>query len=79
MKHARADYDRIQDPSGKIPDDEPVLLLRGQDISSPETLEFWARLNRLNGGDETLSRLAEQHANEMREWQARVAHKAADL
>ncbi len=23
MKHARSDYDHIQDPSGKIPNDEP--------------------------------------------------------
>jgi HSP20 family protein len=26
MQHARDDYDRIQDPSGLIPDDEPVFL-----------------------------------------------------
>ena len=32
MIHARADYDRIQDPEGKIGDDEPVFLLRGQDV-----------------------------------------------
>lgn len=31
MKHARPDYDRIQDPAGIIPEDEPVFLLRGQD------------------------------------------------
>ena len=29
MKHARDDYNRIQDPAGKIPEDEPVFLLRG--------------------------------------------------
>ena len=26
MKHARPDYDRIQDPAGLIPDAEPVFL-----------------------------------------------------
>ena len=31
MKHARPDYDRIQDPAGLIPEDEPVFLLRAQD------------------------------------------------
>jgi len=31
MKHARPDYDRIQDPAGLIPKYEPVFLLRGQD------------------------------------------------
>jgi hypothetical protein len=32
MKHAQAKYDRIQDLSGRIPNTEPVFLLRGQDI-----------------------------------------------
>lgn len=31
MLHARKDYNRIQDPLGIIPDNEPVFLLRGQD------------------------------------------------
>ena len=31
MIHARLDYQRIQDPSNKIKDDEPVFLLRAQD------------------------------------------------
>lgn len=31
MIHARDDYNRIQDPAGKIPADEPVFLLRAQD------------------------------------------------
>lgn len=42
MKHARADYDRIQDPAGLIPEDEPVFLLRGQDIFAPQRLRDWA-------------------------------------
>ena len=25
MRHAREDYNRIQDPAGQIPDDEPQL------------------------------------------------------
>ena len=41
MKHAREDYNRIQDPAGKIPENEPVFLLRGQDKFAPATLEFW--------------------------------------
>jgi hypothetical protein len=31
MVHARKDYARIQDPWGKIGDDEPVFLIRAQD------------------------------------------------
>lgn len=43
MKHAREDYNRIQDPAGLIPEDEPVFLLRGQDIFAPELVMAWAR------------------------------------
>lgn len=38
MRHARADYQRIQDPIGKIPADEPVFLLRASDVLMPEML-----------------------------------------
>lgn len=41
MKHARADYNRIQDPHKKIPDDEPVFLLRGQDMATPAAMGAW--------------------------------------
>lgn len=68
MRHARADYDRIQDPSGKIPMDEPVFILRGKDVSASATVRFWANENRRNGGDEELSRLAELQADRMDEW-----------
>lgn len=43
MKHAREDYNRIQDPAGLIPEDEPVFLLRGQDRFAPELVMDWAR------------------------------------
>ena len=39
MKHARQDYnDRFQDAAEKIPDAEPVFLIRGQDQAAPEAL-----------------------------------------
>lgn len=78
MKHARSDYNRIQDPQNLIPDGEPVFLLRGQDISAPETLVTWAKLNLINGGSPRLSMLALQHAEVMKEWQHRVNCKPAD-
>jgi hypothetical protein len=31
MIHARTDYNRFQDPEGKIGEDEPVILFRAQD------------------------------------------------
>ncbi len=43
MKHARQDYDRIQDPADKIPDDEPVFLLRGQDRLAPSAVRAYAK------------------------------------
>jgi hypothetical protein len=41
MRHAREDYNRIQDPTGKIPDDEPVFLLRAQDMLASRAVRFW--------------------------------------
>lgn len=32
MIHARPDYNRIQDPENKIPEDEPVFLLRAKTL-----------------------------------------------
>ena len=45
MKFTRDDYNkRIVDKAGKIPDDEPVFLLRAQDVYSPSTLRYYAKL-----------------------------------
>jgi hypothetical protein len=70
MRHARRDYDRIQDPENKIPKDEPVFLLRGQDPLAPELLLRWAAKLRLKGGQPAMARLVEEHAQEMLDWQA---------
>ena len=44
MKHAREDYNRIQDPAGLIPADEPVFLLRGQDEFTPKMMALYVKL-----------------------------------
>ncbi len=44
MKHARPDYDRIQDPAGRIPADDPVLLFRAQDKHAAAVARFHADL-----------------------------------
>lgn len=44
MKHSRSDYDRIQDPQGLIPEDEPVLLLRAQDSLACQAASMYASL-----------------------------------
>ena len=75
MIHARQDYARIQDPDGKIPADEPVFLLRAQDITAPATVRRWAAMQK----DESIAALARNHADAMEDWQRDHACKYADL
>jgi len=42
MIHNRKDYDRIQDPDGKIGEDEPVFLIRCQDEMFPGIVRNYA-------------------------------------
>jgi hypothetical protein len=76
VKHARPDYDRIQDPAHKIPEDEPVFLLRGQDRHAAEVVRFYAHLLHAGGGDPELFKLAIAHADRMEAWPVK---KAPDL
>lgn len=78
MRHARDDYNRIQDPAGLIPADEPVFLLRAKDKTAPETLRFWADEHVRNGGDTREAHMAEEHAKAMEAWQAVHGSKIAD-
>jgi len=68
MIHARADYQRIQDPEKKIPENEPVFLLRAQDQHAAHCVRHWAFLNEHAFGDPELSRLAREHADKMDAW-----------
>ena len=79
MRHARHDYNRIQDPYNLIAKDEPVFLLRAQDKAAPATVRAWAELHTLGGGDPMLAQMACDHADEMEDWQARNLKKSADL
>jgi len=78
MKHIRIDYNRIQDPSGLIPEDEPVFLIRAQDVCGPMALEAWAKQNDLIGGDPELSAAVLRQAEKMRDWQRTKVVKIAD-
>lgn len=69
MKHARTDYNRIQDPEGKIPADEPVFLLRGQDALFIPMLRVYAELARSHGL-ERMADLVENHARAAAHWRA---------
>lgn len=65
MRHAREDYNRIQDPEGKIPDDEPVFLLRGRDPLAFKAVMFYARLCEDAGLDPMMVEVCRSHATEM--------------
>jgi len=72
MKFTRDDYnERIVDKAGKIPADEPVFLLRGQDIHAPDTLRFYARLLEESGNNAMVEELR-NHARKMLIWQKSV-------
>lgn len=64
MLHARDDYNRIQDPAGKIPADEPVFLLRGKDRLAPQAVRFYAMLAR-EAGCLDIAMLSDKHARAM--------------
>lgn len=76
MKHARPDYNRIQDPAGLIPADEPVFLLRGQDVHAASTVRFYALLVESARGDALAVRLSREHAAAMEAW---PVHKEPDI
>lgn len=78
MKHACGDYQkRIQDRTNKIPKDEPVFLLRGQDATAASVVRYWAALNLSRPDcDHKAVELAQKHAEEMDKW---PKHKTADV
>ena len=79
MLHEREDYQRIQDPAGKIGENEPVFLVRAQDILAPEIMRLWAMLHRVQGGDPHMSELVEKHAEKTKQWQGTHGCRIADL
>lgn len=70
MKHARDDYNRIQDPAGLIPEDEPVFLLRGQDVLASDAVRYYALRACLEGRIE-VAFLSFQQAKRMEGWEPR--------
>jgi hypothetical protein len=79
MRHAREDYERFQDPLDLIPEDEPVFLIRGQDLTAPDTLQFYADLAAKFGASEELVQRVRDHADAMQCWQKARAMKVPDL
>lgn len=79
MKHARSDYDeRIQDSANLIPDDEPVLLIRGQDVCAVDAINAWIGAARSVGADPELIAGIERHRERVIEWQEDARWKVPD-
>ena len=82
MIHARKDYNRIQDPGGKIGEDEPVFMVRAKDELAPKIMEYWATLWESMGDSLENTEMADmvrEHAKLSREWQKKNGCKRADL
>lgn len=62
MKHAREDYNRIQDPGEKIGKDEAVFLLRAQDFAMPATFLDYAKNAMMYGAEDDLIRMTVEQA-----------------
>ena len=78
MKHLRDDYNRIQDPAGKIGEDEPVFLLRAQDRAFPAMLSAYCAWQRAVGND-GLSEFIERQMPAVHAWRESHPTKRADV
>lgn len=79
MKHARQDYAPIQDPRGLIPEDEPVFLLRAQDVCAPFAVKDWVFRAELYGVDRHMIEAAKKQAEVMQDWQRQHRMKIPDM
>jgi hypothetical protein len=78
MIHASESYNRIQDPENKIGKDEPVFLLRGQDVFAPHVMEYWAELVENNGKNPKKANEIRAFVKKMEAWQATNFVKTPD-
>lgn len=86
MIHARTDYQRIQDPLGKIGEDEPVFLLRAQDDFFVPMLMFYVALNEPRDHDGRMIKMVQRirwsimdHVDLAREWRRTHKVKLPDM
>lgn len=90
MRHARDDYNRIQDPAVQTPsllkagataigEDEPVFLIRAQDKTAAEAVRAYARLAKANGAAPALVSRCLDWVTEIEIWQATHTAKTPDL
>ena len=62
-----------------IPENEPVFLLRGQDVAAPATLRYWAGTVEEYGADATIVDAARHQAENMVQWSAPHEGKVPDM
>jgi hypothetical protein len=80
MLHARSDYQRFQDPAGKIGEDEPVMLFRAQDKFMPVVLAFYYGLLVSDDGTNSDIRAAVlSHIKAVNHWQGKNGCKTPDV
>jgi hypothetical protein len=79
MIHARADYNRIQDPEGKIGEDEPVFLIRAKDLLAPVAMQFWADQAEKIGVQPIMVDMVRRHAELTKQWQTKNGCKKPDI
>jgi len=68
MRHSREDYNDV-DLEQKIPGDEPVFLIRGQDVCAADAIEAWAGIAKDAGADAAIVENARTFAEDVRTWQ----------
>lgn len=78
MLHSRKDYDRIQDPEGKIGEDEPVFLMRAQDDAFLDAVTEWIKAHLRNGGDGDVAVAVGTHLGRAIAWREKNLTKNAD-
>lgn len=79
MRHARPDYAGIIDTTGKIPEDEPVFLLRATDRLAPTLVHIWAMNAKMIGADPEIVAAALKQSEEMAAWQELHGKKTPDM
>jgi len=52
----------------KVADDEPIFVLRAQDLLSSQVVEYWAELAQMDGSPREKTLEALECANAMRRW-----------
>lgn len=76
MQFGREDYNNIEDINWKIPELEPVFLIRAQDKLAVDVLRFYAVKLKLAGGDPKMVESVNLQADRMEAW---ITKKVATL